>query len=228
MPTRRSPAALYAACRDAGITFFDCANVYAKGRSEEILGRLIAPERDEVVITTKVGFGDKTNAKGLSRRHIAQSVEASLKRLGTDRVDVLFVHRWDGETAMEETLRGLEDVVRAGKMLYLGVSNWAAWQIAKALGLAERRGWTPFTLLQPMYNLVKRQAEVELLPLALSEGLAVTPFSPVGGGLLSGKYRHGRCRRDASARSRCTASATRRPGWRRSPRASRASRSSAA
>jgi aryl-alcohol dehydrogenase-like predicted oxidoreductase len=202
---------LYAACREAGITFFDCANVYAKGRSEEILGRLIAPERDAVVVTTKVGFGDETNAKGLSRRHIAQSVEASLKRLGTDRVDVLFVHRWDPESAMEETLRGLEDVVRAGKALYLGVSNWAAWQIAKALGTAERRGWTPFTLLQPMYNLVKRQAEVELLPLAQAEGLAVTPFSPVAGGLLSGKYRQG----DATGRIRSVDMYARRyaPAW---------------
>jgi len=189
---------LYAACREAGITFFDCANVYAKGRSEEILGRLMAHERDQLVITTKVGFGEQSNAKGLSRRHIAQSVEASLKRLGTDRVDVLFVHRWDADTPIEETLRGLEDAVRAGKALYLGVSNWAAWQIAKALGLADRRGWTPFTVMQPMYNLVKRQAEVELLPLALSEGLAVTPFSPVGGGLLSGKYRQA----DAAGRIR--------------------------
>jgi aryl-alcohol dehydrogenase-like predicted oxidoreductase len=182
---------LYAACREAGIDFFDCANVYAKGRSEEILGRLIAHERDQVVITSKVGFGDAVNDKGLSRRHIARAVEASLKRLGTDRLDVLFVHRFDPDTPVEETLRGLEDVVRAGKALYLGVSNWAAWQVAKALGVAARQGWTRFDLLQPMYNLVKRQAEVELLPLALSEGLAVTPYSPVGGGLLSGKYRAG-------------------------------------
>lgn len=179
---------LYATCRDAGITFFDCANVYSKGRAEEILGRLIARERNELVITTKLGSGEQTNAKGLSRRHIAQAVEASLKRLGTDRVDVLFVHRWDDETPVEETLRGLEDVVRAGKALYLGASNWAAWQVAKALGLAARQGWTRFDLLQPMYNLVKRQAEVELLPLARAEGLAVTPYSPVGGGLLTGKY----------------------------------------
>ncbi|HKY95632.1 MAG TPA: aldo/keto reductase [Kiloniellales bacterium] len=202
---------LYAACREAGITFFDCANVYAHGRSEEILGGLVAHERDEVVLTTKVGFGEKTNVKGLSRRHIAQSVEASLKRLGTDRIDVLFVHRWDPETAMEETLRGLEDVVRAGKALYLGVSNWAAWQVAKALGTSERQGWTRFDLLQPMYNLVKRQAEVELLPLAEAEGLAVTPYSPVGGGLLSGKYRQS----DAGGRLRAVEMYTKRyaPEW---------------
>jgi aryl-alcohol dehydrogenase-like predicted oxidoreductase len=182
---------LYAACREAGISFFDCANVYAKGRSEEILGRLCAHERDQLVLTTKLGFGEQTNDKGLSRRHIAQSIEASLKRLGTDRIDLLFVHRFDPETPIEESLRGLEDVVRGGKALYLGVSNWAAWQIAKALGVAAQQGWTRFDVLQPMYNLVKRQAEVELLPLAEAEGLAVTPYSPVGGGLLSGKYRQG-------------------------------------
>ena len=202
---------LYAACRDAGITFFDCADVYAKGRSEEILGRLIASERDRLVITTKLGSGEEANAKGLSRRHIARAVEASLRRLGTDRVDVLFVHRFDEETAMEETLRGLEDVVRAGKALYLGASNWAAWQVAKALGLSARHGWTRFDVLQPMYNLVKRQAEVELLPLAQSEGLAVTPYSPVGGGLLTGKYRSA----DASGRIRAVDFYARRyaPAW---------------
>ncbi|MEQ9815577.1 MAG: aldo/keto reductase [Azospirillaceae bacterium] len=182
-------AAVYAACREAGVTFFDCANSYADGRSEEILGGLIARERDEVVLTSKVGMGKAVNRSGLSRRHISRSVETSLKRLGTDRLDVLFVHRFDPDTAVEETLRGLDDLVRAGKVLHLGVSNWAAWQIARALGQAERQGWARFAVMQPMYNLVKRQAEVELLPLARAEGMAVTPYSPVGGGLLTGKYR---------------------------------------
>lgn len=182
---------LYAAAREAGITFFDCADVYSGGRAEEILGRLAGGERDELVLTSKVGMGKETNRQGLSRRHLARSVEGSLRRLGTDRLDVLFLHRFDADTPVEETLRGLEDLVRAGKVLYLGASNWAAWQVARALGLAERRGWSGFRLLQPMYNLVKRQAEVELLPLAAAEGLAVTPYSPVGGGLLSGKYRDG-------------------------------------
>jgi len=189
-------AAVYGACREAGITFFDCANSYADGRSEEILGGLIAHERDEIVLTSKVGMGKVVNRSGLSRRHMSRSVEASLKRLATDRLDVLFVHRFDPDTAveetlrgLEETLRGLEDVVRAGKVLHLGVSNWAAWQIARALGQAERQGWARFDVMQPMYNLVKRQADVELLPLAQAEGLAVTPYSPVGGGLLTGKYR---------------------------------------
>jgi aryl-alcohol dehydrogenase-like predicted oxidoreductase len=192
---------MYAACRDAGITFFDCANVYSDGRAEEILGRLIGSERDRIVLTSKVGSGTKVIGGGLDRRNIRAEVENSLRRLGTDRLDVLFVHRFDDGTPVEETLRALEDLVRAGKVLYLGASNWAAWQVAKALGISARQGWTRFDVLQPMYSLVKRQAEVELLPLALSEGLGVTPYSPVGGGLLSGKYRGeatGRIRLDAT------------------------------
>ncbi|MEL6601451.1 MAG: aldo/keto reductase [Pseudomonadota bacterium] len=185
-------ARMYAACRDKGINFFDCANVYSNGRAEEILGRLIAHEREELVITTKCGMGpDGINTSGGSRRHVTRSVEASLTRLGTDRVDVLFMHRWDDGTPVEETLRALEDLVRAGKVLYLGASNYAAWQVAKALGISARMRWSRFEVIQPMYNLVKRQAEVELLPLALSEGLSVTPYSPLGGGLLTGKYRTG-------------------------------------
>ncbi|MEQ9490623.1 MAG: aldo/keto reductase [Alphaproteobacteria bacterium] len=182
-------AKMYATCRDAGINFFDCANVYTGGRAEEILGELMAHERDEIVITSKVGSGKTPNQFGLSPRHIKLSVEASLKRLNTDRLDVLFVHRWDDDTPIEVTLRALEDIVRDGKALSIGVSNWAAWQIAKALGISERLALSRFDVVQPMYNLVKRQAEVEILPLALSEGLAVTSYSPVGGGLLSGKYR---------------------------------------
>ncbi|MGP1394917.1 MAG: aldo/keto reductase [Inquilinaceae bacterium] len=182
---------MFAACRDAGINFFDCANVYSNGRAEEILGRLMAKERDDLVITSKCAsvMGAGANDGGASRRHIALSVEASLKRLGTDRLDVFFMHRWDGKTALEETLRGLEDVVRAGKVLYVGASNYAAWQVARALGISERQGWARFDVLQPMYSLVKRQAEVEILPLAEAENIGVITYSPVGGGLLSGKYR---------------------------------------
>jgi aryl-alcohol dehydrogenase-like predicted oxidoreductase len=183
-------AALYRRCRDAGINFFDCANVYGRGRAEEILGRLMAGERDELVITTKVGFGmrDGLNAAGLARRHILREVEDSLRRLQTDRIDVYFVHRFDPDTPMEETLAALDTLVQQGKILYPAVSNWAAWQIAKALGISARAGWAPFACLQPMYNLTKRQAEVELLPLALDAGLGVIPYSPLGGGLLTGKY----------------------------------------
>jgi len=183
-------AAMYRRCRDVGINFFDCANVYSSGTAEEILGRLIRGERDHVVITSKVGFpmGEGVNDKGLSRRNLKLSVEASLKRLGTDRLDVLFVHTFDPGTPMEETLRVLDDLVREGKILHTGASNWAAWQIALSLGMSAREGLSSFACIQPMYNLVKRQAEVEILPLAASEGLGVISYSPLGGGLLTGKY----------------------------------------
>ena len=183
-------AKMYQACRAAGINFFDCADVYCKGRSEEILGELIASERDELVITSKCfnPTGDDINARGANRRHISRAVEASLKRLNTDRLDVLFMHQWDNNTPLEETLRGLEDVVRAGKVLYLGASNYAAWQVAKSLGVSANHGWARFEVIQPMYNLVKRQVEVELLPMARAEQIGVISYSPVGGGLLSGKY----------------------------------------
>ncbi len=183
-------AALFRAAREAGVNLFDCANVYAGGRSEEILGRLVADRRDEVVLTTKAYFptGDDPNARGASRYHLVRAVEASLRRLGTDRIDVLFVHRFDDETALGETLRALDDLVRQGKVLYLGASNFAAWQVMKALGMQRAAGQTPFHVIQPMYNLAKRQAEVELLPMAQSEGLGVMPYSPLGGGLLTGKY----------------------------------------
>lgn len=185
---------LYAACREAGINFFDCADTYNGGAAEEILGRLIAHERDAIVLTSKLAMpvgkeGVDINARGLNRRHIAHAVEASLKRLDTDRLDVLFLHRWDQDTPLEETLRALEQLVRDGKVLYLGASNYAAWQIAKALGIQAARGWARLDVIQPMYNLVKRQAEVEILPLAEEEGLGVISYGPNGGGLLTGKYR---------------------------------------
>ena len=183
-------AAMYAACRERGINFFDCADAYSKGKAEEILGRLLAHERDDLIVTTKCfnPMGPDLNATGANRRHITRAVEASLKRLGTDRVEVLFMHRWDRTVPLEETLRALEDLVRAGKVLHLGASNYAAWQIAKGLGISERRGWARFDVVQPMYSLVKRQVEAEILPLARAEGLGVITYSPVGGGLLSGKY----------------------------------------
>ena len=192
--------ALYERARDAGINFFDCANAYSAGKAEEILGRLMKAERNDLVITTKVGFpvGDGVNDRGLSRRHILASTEASLRRLQTDRIDILFVHTFDPATPVEETLRALDLLVRTGKALYLGVSNWAAWQIAVSLGISACEGLSAFACIQPMYSLAKRQAEVEILPLAQSEGLAVTPYSPLGGGLLTGKY--GTDRRPASGR----------------------------
>jgi len=193
-------AAMFHRCREAGINFFDCANVYAGGRSEEILGRLIAGCRDEIVLTSKVGVqsGDDVNAGGLSRRHITLAVEESLKRLGTDRLDFYFVHKFDAATPIEETLRALDDLARQGKVLYLGASNWAAWQIATALGISAREKLARFECVQPMYNLVKRQAEVEILPLAQAEQVGVISYSPTGAGLLTGKY--GATRRPESGR----------------------------
>ena len=183
-------AAMVRRSREAGINVFDCANVYADGRSEEIVGHLIADCREEVVLTTKVYFptGDGPNQRGASRYHIVRAVENSLRRLGTDRIDVYFVHRFDDETTLDETLRTLDDLVHQGKVLYLGASNFAAWQVMKALGRQRAEGWTPFHVLQPMYNLTKRQAEVEILTMAQAESLGVLPYSPLGGGLLTGKY----------------------------------------
>ena len=183
-------AAMYKAVRDAGINFFDSANEYNKGKSEEILGRLAKGHRDDLVITTKCfnAIRPDVNAKGGSRRYIVQAVEASLKRLQTDRIDVLFMHRYDPLTPIEETMRGLEDLVRAGKVIYPAVSNWSAWQTQRAVDLQERNVWSRLQVIQPMYNLVKRQAEVELLPMAEANGIGVIPYSPAAAGLLSGKY----------------------------------------
>mgnify|MGYP000900740481 CR=1 FL=1 len=190
----QTSAAMFARCRDAGINFFDCADIYNRGRSEEILGSLAASCRDRLVLTTKV-FGpmsDDPNDRGLSRRHIMLAAEASLRRLNTDRIDVYFCHTFDSAPAMEETLRAMDDLVRQGKVLYPAVSNWTAWQVEKALGISARMNLARFECLQPMYNLVKRQAEVEILPMATAEGLGVIPYSPLGGGLLTGKYGVGR------------------------------------
>jgi aryl-alcohol dehydrogenase-like predicted oxidoreductase len=183
-------AAMYKATRDAGINFYDCADQYNKGKSEEILGRLIKGHRDDLVITTKCfnPMGEDINARGTSRRHVVRAVEASLKRLQTDRVDVLFLHQFDKLTPIEESMRALEDVVRAGKVLYPAVSNWSAWQTQRAVDIQERNNWARLQVHQPMYNLVKRQAEVEILPMAEANGIGVIPYSPAGAGLLSGKY----------------------------------------
>ena len=183
-------AQLFRRCREAGINFFDCADVYVKGESERILGRLVGDCRDEVVLASKAYFptSEDPNARGASRYHLVRAVEASLRRLGTDRIDVFFLHRFDDVTALEETLRAVEDLVRQGKILYPAASNFAAWQVEKALGVAALHDWAPMVCIQPMYNLLKRQAEVELFPMAQAEGLGVIPYSPLAGGLLSGKY----------------------------------------
>jgi aryl-alcohol dehydrogenase-like predicted oxidoreductase len=182
--------AMFQRCREVGINFFDTADVYSQGRSEEILGEYLADCRDEMVITTKVFYptGKDMNARGLSRRHIMLAVEQSLRRLKTDRIDFYFVHLFDENIPIEETLRAFDDLQAQGKILYPAVSNWAAWQIAKALGISAKEQLARFELIQPMYNLVKRQAEVEILPLAVSEQLGVISYSPLAGGLLTGKY----------------------------------------
>ncbi len=197
-------AAIWRAARDAGVNLIDTADVYNEGRSEQIVGRLIQHERDQLVLATKAYFPvagpvaghvagapatrPGPNDRGTSRYHLVRAVEASLKRLGTDRIDLYYLHRFDDVTALDESLRGLEDLVRAGKILYPACSNFAAWQVAHALGIQRLHGWAPLVAIQPMYNLVKRQVEVEILPMARELGLAVIPYSPTGGGLLTGKY----------------------------------------
>jgi aryl-alcohol dehydrogenase-like predicted oxidoreductase len=183
-------AKMFHACRDIGINFFDCADAYSKGKAETILGKLIKDCRDEIVLTSKcfIQMDDNVLSGGAGRRHIVQACEASLKRLGTDYLDVFFMHRWSNIVPLEETLRALEKLVADGKVHHLGVSNYSAWQIAKALGIAEKNNWQRVDVVQPMYSLVKRQVEVEILELAKAENLGVMTYSPVGGGLLSGKY----------------------------------------
>ena len=183
---------LYTMCRDAGINFFDCANGYVGGESERILGKLIKTHREEVVIATKGYFptGTDINARGLSRFHLTKALDASLKRLNTEYVDVYYLHHFDEQTPLRETLTTLNDFVRQGKVLYLGISNFAAWQVMKAMAICQQNNFEPISCLQPMYNLLKRQCESELLPMAESEGLGVFPYSPLAGGLLTGKYQN--------------------------------------
>ncbi|MEZ4580862.1 MAG: aldo/keto reductase [Caldilineaceae bacterium] len=186
-------AAMYRRTRDAGINFYDCANVYQRGRAEEILGKLMADERDELVITTKVGsrMRDGVNGDGLSRRHIMREAEDSLRRLGTDRIDLYFLHRFDNAVPMEETLRALDDLVRSGKVRYVGCSNFSGWHLMKSLGIAEKYGLPRHVAHQAYYSLIDREYEWELMPLAIDQRVGTIvwslPYSPLGGGLL-GKY----------------------------------------
>ena len=176
---------------EQGINFFDTADVYSNGMSETILGRALHDfaKRDEVVIATKVRFemGSGPNDRGLSRKHILSSIDASLKRLGVDYVDLYQIHRWDYDTPIEETLETLNDVVRAGKARYIGASAMYAWQFAKALYTADLHGWTRFISMQPHYNLIYREEEREMLPLCQDQKIAVIPFSPLARGMLTRK-----------------------------------------
>lgn len=178
----------------AGGTFIDTANVYSAGASEEILGRwLVRQQRDDLVIATKVRFpmGTGPNDVGLSRKHILASVEASLRRLRTDYIDLYQVHGWDGTTPLQETLNTLGTLVQSGKVRYLGASNFSGWQLQKAVDLSRQMGWEPFVCLQPQYNLLTRTTEWEVLPVCQNEGLGVIPWSPLRGGWLSGRFRRG-------------------------------------
>ncbi len=175
---------------ELGINFFDTADVYSLGVSEEILGRALKDfaRRDEVVIASKVFFpmGDQPNQGGLSRVHIMNAIDDSLRRLGTDYIDLYQIHRWDPETPIEETLEALHDVVKSGKARYIGASSMYAWQFMKSLYLADIRGWTRFSAMQNHYNLVYREEEREMMPLCLTEGIGVIPWSPLARGFLSG------------------------------------------
>jgi aryl-alcohol dehydrogenase-like predicted oxidoreductase len=185
--------ALVGRCLEAGINFFDTADVYSDGESEAILGRALGKRRKDVILATKVRgrTSEDPNDVGLSRRHILDSVDASLRRLGTDTIDLYQVHCWDALTPLEETLRALDDCLRWGKVRYIGASNYAAWQLMQALAVSERLDLERFVTLQPLYNLVVRDIELELVPLCQDQGLGILPWSPLAGGFLSGKYRRG-------------------------------------
>jgi aryl-alcohol dehydrogenase-like predicted oxidoreductase len=178
-------------CLAAGVNLIDTADVYSSGHAEEIVGEVLTGRRDEVLVATKVRMpmGRGPNDAGLSRHHIISGCEASLRRLGTDHIDLYQVHEWDGLTPLEETLQALESLVAAGKVRYVGASNYASWQLMKALGTAERLGLPQFVSQQIYYSLQAREAEYELIPLAVDQGLGVLVWSPLAGGLLSGKYR---------------------------------------
>lgn len=182
-----------AMARDAGVNLFDTADAYSDGLSEEILGKALGPDRDEVLVATKVRFpmGTGPNDAGLSRHHIMRSVDASLRRLGTDHIDLYQVHEWDGHTPLRETLEALDDLVRAGKVRYVGCSNYAAWHLMKALWTADRHDLTPFVSTQVYYSALTRDIEHEIVPACIDQGIGILVWSPIAGGLLSGKYRRG-------------------------------------
>jgi aryl-alcohol dehydrogenase-like predicted oxidoreductase len=178
---------------DAGVNCVDTADVYSHGISEEIVGEVVAGRRDKLVIATKARMvmSDEPNDGGLSRLHLIKSVEDSLRRLQTDYIDLYQVHEWDGQTPLEETLDTLDTLVRSGKVRYVGCSNYAGWQLSKALGISDRLGFQRFVSQQIHYSLQAREAEYELVPAGLDQGVGILVWSPLAGGLLSGKYRRG-------------------------------------
>ncbi|WP_238007697.1 aldo/keto reductase [Dactylosporangium sp. AC04546] len=191
---------------EAGITFFDTADVYSLGESEVVTGRLLAryfPRRDDYVLATKVWspMSDRPNDSGLSRKHILAGIDNSLRRLGTDHVDLYQIHRWDPDTPIEETMEALHDVVRSGKARYIGASSMYAWQFAKAQHTARSNGWTEFVSMQNHYNLVYREEEREMLPLCLDQGIGVIPWSPLARGMLAGNRGPGDERRTTRSKN---------------------------
>ncbi|MGP4024660.1 aldo/keto reductase [Actinomadura sp. 3N407] len=191
---------------ESGVTFFDTANGYSNGVSEEITGRLLPKlfaERDDYVLATKVWMpmGPGPNDRGLSRKHVMASIDASLRRLGTDYVDLYQIHRWDYETPIEETMEALHDVVKSGKARYIGASSMYAWQFAKAQHVAEMRGWTKFVSMQNHYNLVYREEEREMNPLCADQGVGLLPWSPLARGLLAGNRERGGERKTVRSRN---------------------------
>jgi 1-deoxyxylulose-5-phosphate synthase len=190
---------------ELGINFFDTADMYSRGASEEVVGRALRDfaRRDEVVLATKVFFPmkDGPNQRGLSRKHVLAALDDSLRRLGTDYVDLYQIHRWDPETPIEETLEVLDDLVRSGKVRYIGASSMFAWQLSKALYKADLRGWTRFVSMQNHYNLIYREEEREMMPLCREEGLGVLPWSPLARGWLTGSRRRGEEASTTRARS---------------------------
>jgi aryl-alcohol dehydrogenase-like predicted oxidoreductase len=180
-------------CLDAGVNLIDTADIYSDGLSEEIVGKTLKGRRDRVLLATKarMAMGDGPNDAGLSRHHLIRACEASLRRMGTDYIDLYQVHEWDGATPLEETLGALDHLVNSGKVRYIGCSNYAGWHLMKALGISERRGYQRFISQQIYYSLQMRDAEYELVPAGLDQGVGILVWSPLAGGLLSGKYRRG-------------------------------------
>jgi aryl-alcohol dehydrogenase-like predicted oxidoreductase len=193
---QKASTALVKQAFDAGINFIDTANVYTRGQSERFVGQALKDlglARSDVVIATKAmgPMGQGPNDAGVSRYHLMHQIDASLKRLGTDHVDLYQIHGWDSQTPMDEALRALDDMVRTGRVRYVGVSNWAAWQIVKALGISERLGLEKFVSLQAYYTVAGRELEREIVPMLRSEGVGLMVWSPLAGGFLSGKYTRG-------------------------------------
>ena len=193
---RQNAAQMVNICLAAGINFFDTADIYSDGLAEEILRQALGTHRSSVILATKVRgrMGLGPNDVGLSRKYIIEAVEASLRRLGTDWIDLYQIHNWDTDTPLEETMSALDHLVQSGKVRYIGCSNLTGWQLAKAQMLAELRGWSGFITLQALYNIIHRDLEQELMPLCEEDKIGILPWSPLAGGFLTGKYRKGKPR----------------------------------